>query len=65
MAKKDWWTISYQDIDRIDINRTNGHRGILLELMGDDRIMITSSITGRAASESLRSNSGRDDSPHR
>ena len=58
-------TISYEDIDRIDVNRMNGHRGIVLELMGDDRIAITSLDRPGSLgelSERLRSLAG---SPHR
>ena len=58
-------TISYEDIDRIDVSRMNGHRGIVLELMGDDRIAITSLDRPGSLgelSELLRSLAG---SPHR
>ena len=58
-------TISYEDIDRIDVSRTNGHRGIVLEVMGDDRIAITSLDRPGSLgelSELLRSLAG---SPHR
>jgi len=58
-------TISYEDIGRIDINRTNGHRGIVLELTRDDRIAITSLDRPGSLgelSELLRSLAG---SPHR
>ena len=35
-------TIGYEDIGRVDVIRMNGHRGIVLELMGDDRVAVTS-----------------------
>jgi hypothetical protein len=35
-------TISYHDIDAIDVSRTNGSRGIVLDVVGDDRVVITS-----------------------
>lgn len=35
-------TIHYGDIGRIDVSRTNGHRGIVLKMVGDDRVLITS-----------------------
>ena len=58
-------TISYDDIGRIDVSRTNGNRGIVLELVGDDRVVITSldrlGSLGEIA-EQLRSLT---DSPHR
>ncbi len=58
-------TISYENIDRIDIDRMNGHRGIVLELKQDDRIAITSLDRPGSLgelSERLRSLAG---SPHR
>ena len=57
-------TISYENIDRIDINRMNGHRGILLELMGDDRIAITSLDRPGSLGELAEQLRGRTDSPH-
>ena len=58
-------TISYEDIGRVDVSRMNGHRGIVLEVMGGDRIAITSldrpGSLGELA-ELLRSLAG---SPHR
>jgi hypothetical protein len=35
-------TIAYDDIDAIDVSRTNGSRGIVLDVVGDDRVVITS-----------------------
>ena len=58
-------TISYENISRIDVSRMNGHRGIVVELRGDDRIVITSLDRPGSLgelSELLRALAG---SPHR
>ena len=58
-------TISYEDISRIDVNRLNGHRGIVLELTGDDRISITSLDRPGSLGEMAEQLRDRTDSPHR
>ena len=58
-------TISYEDIDRIDVSRTNGSRGIVLELRGADRVVITSLDRPGSLGEMAEQLRGRTDSPHR
>ena len=58
-------TISYEEIGRIDVSRMNGHRGIVLELLGDERIAITSLDRPGSLGEMAEQLRGRTGSPHR
>ena len=58
-------TIGYEDVLRIDVNRMNGHRGIVLELAGDDQISITSLDRPGSLGEMAEQLRGRTVSPHR
>ena len=57
--------ISYDDIGRIDVSRTNGNRGIVLELVGDDRVVITSLDRPGSLGEIAEQLRSLTDSPHR
>ena len=57
-------TISYGDIGRIDVTRLNGHRGVLIELLGDDRITITSLDRPGSLGEIVDQLRSRTGSPH-
>src|SRR5688572_5124981 len=58
-------TIGYEDIGRIEVTRMNGHRGIVLQLTGDDRIAITSLDRPGSLGEMAEQLRDRTDSPHR
>ena len=58
-------TISYEDIGLIDVSRTNGSRGIVLEIRGTDRVVITSLDRPGSLGEMTEQLRGRTDSPHR
>jgi hypothetical protein len=58
-------TISYEDIGRIDVSRTNGSRGIVLEVRGANRVVITSLDRPGSLGEMAEQLRGRTDSPHR
>ena len=58
-------TISYEDIGLIDVSRWNGYRGIVLELVGDDRITITSLDRPGSLGEIEEQLRGRTVSPQR
>jgi hypothetical protein len=58
-------TLGYDAIDRIDVSRTNGSRGIVLDVRGADRVVITSLDRPGSLAELAEQLRGRTDSPHR
>ena len=57
-------TIGYDDISRIDVSRTNGTRGIVLEIVGDDRVVIMSLDRPGSLGELTEQLRNLADSPH-
>jgi uncharacterized protein (AIM24 family) len=57
--------VGYDAIGRIDVSRTNGSRGIVLEVRGADRVVITSLDRPGSLGEMAEQLRGRTDSPHR
>ena len=57
-------TIGYDDIEAIGVSRTNGSRGIVLDVAGDERIVITSLDRPGSLGELTERLLSLTDSPH-
>jgi len=58
-------TVSYDDVGRIDVSRTNGNRGLVLEIVGGDRVVITSLDRPGSLGELAEQVRSHTDSPQR
>lgn len=57
-------TIGYHDIEAIDVSRTNGSRGIVLVVAGNERVVITSLDQPGSLGELTERLRSLADSPH-